>query len=164
MILGLTMLSIEECKELIERDHDWQTSIVWYDPGVPRTDTHLKRTFKEAPVSVYGKENPKIMKEIITKYEVGDFCSLHKDLNWSFEYPGYAAYAVWITPLNDNYEGGELYFAHEPVKQVVGQTIKHSRRIRHEVKEVTKGTRYSLVSWVFREQELVQLHQLSQDD
>ena len=149
------MLSLEECKNLIDEEYNWETSVVWYGYGddalVPRTDTLLKRTFKETPVSVLAKEYPMILKEVITKYEVGDFCSLHKDNNWTSQYPGYSAYGVWITPLNDGYEGGDLYFNNKLVEQVVGQPIKNSRRIRHEITEVTKGTRYSLVSWVFNE-------------
>jgi predicted 2-oxoglutarate/Fe(II)-dependent dioxygenase YbiX len=101
-------------------------------------------------VSVLAEKHPEILKEVITKYEVGDFCSLHRDNSWRFEREGFRAYAVWITPLNDDYEGGDLYFNHELVEQVVGQTIKNDRRIRHEITEVTKGTRHSLVSWVFR--------------
>jgi predicted 2-oxoglutarate/Fe(II)-dependent dioxygenase YbiX len=140
------MLTLEECQELIEREHEWETSKLYR----PIEESLILRTFKEAPVSVLVEHHPEILKEIITKYEVGEFCSWHRDSAWNDVKQGYHACAVWITPLNDDYEGGDLYFNNAPAEQEVGKTIKHSTRSPHQITEVTKGTRYSLVSWVFR--------------
>ena len=149
----MSILTLEECQALIELEHEWKISTLFRtDNSLVYENSYEKRTFNEAPVVVFGKQYPLILKEVITKYEVGDFCSLHKDNSWRHEHPGYQAYAVWITPLNDGYEGGDLYFNNELVEQIVGQPVKNDRRIRHEITEVTKGTRYSLVSWIFRKQ------------
>lgn len=154
----MSILTQEECQALIDGEYDWKISNVVYDShGSIREDTGVLRTFKEAPVSVRVKEYPMILREIITKYEVGDFCAIHRDNSWAGTREGWKAYAVWITPLNDDYEGGEIHyntkFGTEIVEQIVGHPIKNDRRIRHEITEVTKGTRYSLVSWVFRKDE-----------
>ena len=139
------MITLEECKKLVEREHEWETSKLYR----PIEESLTLRTFKEAPITVLANNHSEILKEVITRYEVGDFCSVHKDASWKHVREGYKAYAVWITPLNSDYEGGELYVNDEVIKQVVGESIKFDRRIRHSVSEVTKGTRYSLVSWLF---------------
>ena len=140
------MLTLEECQELIGRSHEWETSKLYR----PTEESLVLRTFKEAPVSVLAEHYPEILKEVITKYEVGDFCFWHRDSGWKEVKQGYHACEVWITPLNDDYEGGDVHFNDELVKQEVGKTIKQNNRDPHQVTEVTKGTRHSLVSWVFR--------------
>ncbi len=145
----MTSPTKEECQALIEANHDWEIAVIIDQNGKFRDDSYKHRTFKRAPVTVLGKQYPEIRKEFITRYDVGDFCRSHRDNSWAHEHPGYRAYAVWITPLNDDYEGGELYFGGNHIRQEVGKIIKNSSRIRHKITEVTKGTRYSLVSWVF---------------
>ena len=83
------------------------------------------------------------------KYEVDDFCTEHVDHSWAYINSNYHAHAVWITPLNDDYEGGELYFDGELIEQVIGVPIKRLKDIPHEITRVTSGIRYSSVSWVF---------------
>ena len=69
----MSILTQEECQALIDGEYDWKVSNVVYDShGSIREDTGVLRTFKEAPVSVRAKEYPMILREIITKYEVGD--------------------------------------------------------------------------------------------
>lgn len=54
--------------------------------------------------------------------------------------------------LNDNYEGGELLFwGDEKIELKTGQIIIFPSNFMypHEVKPITKGTRYSFVSWVW---------------
>jgi len=137
-------LTKEECQALIDRDH------VWEDVEKTKIDGSIIK-FKTADVVVWGDHYPNILKECVMKYEVGDFCTEHKDSTWSRINPNYQAYAVWVTPLNDGYEGGELYFNSELVEQVIGVQNKYLRTIPHEITEITKGTRYSLVSWVFKQ-------------
>lgn len=144
-------LTQEECQALIDAEHDWETSTLRSNLGGFRDDTLDYRTFKEAPVVVLGKTDKRILKEIITKYEVNDFCKAHRDNQWPLIKEGWVARYVWITPLNDDYEGGELYVDSEVVKQEVGKTIRFNCRIPHAISKITKGTRYSLVSWVFEE-------------
>ena len=151
--MGLTLnnITLEECQTLITADYDWQIDKFFYPGGEAREDSLYHRTFKSAPIIVLGHLQPLIMKELITKYEVGDHCWRHRDPKWLDVKQGWQAYAVWITPLNDDYEGGELLFNDIVVKQEVGVPIKRGHREPHEITQVTSGTRYSLVSWVFKQ-------------
>jgi len=54
--------------------------------------------------------------------------------------------------LNDNYEGGDLvFFTDTPIKMKAGSLLIFPSNFLypHEVKLITKGTRYSIVSWVW---------------
>lgn len=53
--------------------------------------------------------------------------------------------------LNDNYEGGNLYLIDEEVPMKTGSVVIFPSNFMypHMVKPVTKGTRYSYVSWVW---------------
>ena len=56
-----------------------------------------------------------------------------------------------IGVLNDDYEGGELMFHGEEYKTKTGDVVMFPSNFLypHMVKPVTKGTRYSFVSWVY---------------
>lgn len=56
-----------------------------------------------------------------------------------------------IGVLNDDYEGGELIMRDKQVKLDAGDILvfPSSFMYPHYVKEVTKGTRYSFVSWAY---------------
>ena len=50
--------------------------------------------------------------------------------------------------LNDEYEGGEFeFFAKDTILAKMGTIIVFPSYMKHRVKPVTKGTRYSLVTW-----------------
>ena len=51
--------------------------------------------------------------------------------------------------LNDNYEGGEFYLRNNHIKTKMGDILIFPSNFMfpHEVKLVTKGTRYSFISW-----------------
>ena len=50
--------------------------------------------------------------------------------------------------LNDDYEGGDLIlYSTGTVKQETGSMVFFPSFLPHEVRPVTKGTRYSLVLW-----------------
>jgi hypothetical protein len=117
-------LTPKECQALIDAEYDWKIDEFFYPGGEVRPDTLDHRTFKTAPITVLAKQQPLILKELITKYEVGDHCWRHRDPKWLDVKEGWAAYAVWITPLNDDYEGGELLFNNTVVEQETGITIK----------------------------------------
>jgi len=146
----MNALTNDECQALIDAEHDWHVAIlIRGDDCTPRTDSLEYRTFKRESVSVLGKIYPTIRKEYISMYETGDFCKPHRDCRWGHEHPGYRAVRTWITPLNDDYEGGELYIDGVLFEQKIGETIKFDGRILHEITTVTSGTRHSLISWVF---------------
>ena len=76
-------------------------------------------------------------------YEKGDFFGKHSDK------------PAHITPttntvlsggyiLNDNFEGGEFIIDKKKLKSEIGEIFTFGRNVIHEVKTVTKGTRYSL--------------------
>ena len=52
--------------------------------------------------------------------------------------------------LNDDYEGGEFYVAEKEFKPKKGSAIIFPSNFMypHEAKAVTKGTRWSIVSWL----------------
>ena len=57
-----------------------------------------------------------------------------------------------ITALNDNYSGGELIMCEDyEYKLKTGETIMFPSNFLypHSIKKITKGIRYSMVSWVF---------------
>lgn len=53
--------------------------------------------------------------------------------------------------LNDNYEGGQFIIRGNEVKLTRGDILLFPSNFMypHEVKDVTKGVRYSFVSWAF---------------
>ena len=95
----------------------------------------------------------------ISKYEVGDLYGLHNDgmatkgtcYNWpKSEVLHQKTRKISMSlMLNDDYEGGELEIMDTPPqpKWGVGQMVFFPSYQYHEVKPVTKGTRYSLVLW-----------------
>lgn len=143
-------LTKEECLALINGEHDWEDSYLIDKHGKRREDSSLLRTFKQANITYWGNLYPNVLKERITKYDTGTFCHRHRDNSWRKVKLGYRAHEVWITPLNDDYEGGDLYFGADLINQEVGVPIKRDKNIPHLVTKITKGTRYSLVSWSFR--------------
>ena len=99
----------------------------------------------------------------IGKYEEGGFYGFHMDGKSD-------NFSVYNTPenkfkhgnvrklslsllLNDDYEGGDFQFAkaneevHTPDFNKLGSIIVFPSFMMHRVEPVTKGTRYSLVSW-----------------
>jgi predicted 2-oxoglutarate/Fe(II)-dependent dioxygenase YbiX len=53
--------------------------------------------------------------------------------------------------LNDNYGGGEFMIRGKEVKLIRGDILIFPSNFiyPHEVKDITKGIRYSFVSWAF---------------
>jgi len=138
----MDILTKEECQAIIDNIDEWEEVAVTKIKGG-------RLEFKQAPVDYWKEQYPLMLHELVLKYDVGDYCSEHRDSSWTKISPDYVAYEVWITPLNDDYEGGDLYFAGELIEQVVGVPIKYRKYILHEITPVTSGTRYSLVSWLF---------------
>ena len=88
------------------------------------------------------------VKEIsILKYDTGDFYSKHIDMSG---HDSDRKLSV-IIPLSNDYEGGDTLFftSKNPIKMPKEANIAtfFPSYIVHEVTEVTKGVRYSLVAW-----------------
>jgi len=80
----------------------------------------------------------------LCKYPTGGFLSFHADVDAD------AASVTCIFLLNDDFEGGQVYFwgEHEvnpPANSIHVYPSNHL--FPHEVKPITKGERYSIVVW-----------------
>ena len=91
------------------------------------------------------------------RYDVGDFYDYHQDSGHSeIDYEKETRKISMTVQLSDpdSYEGGEFYFYNgnkeeeEPSIQEQGSIICFDSRMWHRVAPVTKGVRYSLVSWI----------------
>jgi len=102
----------------------------------------------------------------ITRYRKGRFYNFHRDGNGdylsTYNDPGNAFMHGHVrklsmtTLLSDSYEGGEFQFSgyakekceiSTPEFSKVGSIIVFPSFLEHRVAPVTKGTRYSLVTW-----------------
>ena len=90
--------------------------------------------------------NIKIQKCTLHCYNIGDKFPKHMDLCRGFEH---RRYNLGIQ-LNDEYEGGEYVCWDDTNNEVliskeIGTAIMYHCRILHEIKEITKGERWSIV-------------------
>ena len=87
----------------------------------------------------------------INRYGIGGFMSLHVDnIHHSHgQLYGYPQSSVLLF-LNDDYEGGEIIVAENTYKPAKGSALIFPSNFMfpHEVKSVTKGERWSVVSWL----------------
>ena len=87
----------------------------------------------------------------VNRYSVGGFMSEHTDNihhshGQEYGFPHVSA----LLFLNDNYEGGELIVAGNEYKTKVGSGIIFPSNFMfpHEVKKITDGERWSIVTWL----------------
>jgi hypothetical protein len=125
----------------------------------PRFFESLKEKFKEAIELVFERKVTANTSHA-QKWEVGGFAAPHSDNSDhdgnpnAFEINKY----VGILYLNENYEGGELYFPDHNIefKPSAFSYICFPGGIEniHGVREITSGTRYTMVSfWDFADSE-----------
>lgn len=83
---------------------------------------------------------------VILKYEEGDFFKVHTDS--SRKYPRQVSSVYY---LNDNYEGGELYFPFLDIaiKPSASELVvfPSTNLFSHEAKPILKGVKYSMANW-----------------
>ena len=87
------------------------------------------------------------------RYEVGTMMREHYDHIHSIfdgKMKGVPLVSI-VANLNENYEGSEFYCRGKEIKLKTGDILLFPSNFMypHEVKEATKGTRYSFVSWAF---------------
>jgi len=87
------------------------------------------------------------------KYEVGTMMREHYDHIHSIfdgQMKGVPIVSI-VANLNEDYEGCEFYCRGKEIKLKTGDILLFPSNFMypHEVKEATKGTRYSFVSWAF---------------
>jgi hypothetical protein len=125
----------------------------------PKFFQELTQKYKEAIEAVFGRD-VKPNTSHAQKWDVGGFASPHSDNSdfdgkpTSFQINKY----VGILYLNNNYEGGNLYFPDHSIdfKPPAYSFVTFPGGIEniHGVREITEGTRYTMVSfWDFAESE-----------
>ena len=87
------------------------------------------------------------------KYEVGNMMREHYDHIHSIfdgKMKGVPIVSI-VANLNEDYEGSEFYCRGKEIPLKTGDILLFPSNFMypHEVKEATKGTRYSFVSWAF---------------
>lgn len=118
----------------------WQISADMSEAVKPAIEDYSKR------YGVYNLE--KYFGWVMLKYREGDFFNAHTDA--SKEYPRQLSLVYY---LNDDYEGGELYFPFIDlkVKPLAGELIcfPSDYLFAHEASKVTSGVKYSLINFVY---------------
>ena len=86
----------------------------------------------------------------LLKYKEGHYFRAHRDnstdkFRWRFK--------SLVTQLSKSseYEGGELLIKGRPIKKQLGNTVMFDSNNSHEVLELTKGTRYTMVAWLTKD-------------
>ena len=131
-------ISADKCQSLIERfkikyhfSKKFRDTIVlsFRDEDILK---HVTETFTFYPFkSIDNME--------IVKWPTGSKMALHRDEGDTFS---------WIIYLNDDFEGGETVIDGIKIKPKRGRLVLFSNGFyEHEVKEITKGTRYTLIAW-----------------
>ena len=82
------------------------------------------------------------------RYDVGQYYTPHSDFHWIDKYS--VNKLTCVVFLNDDYEGGEFIVANKKYETKRGSAIIFPSNFMfpHEVKEVIKGERWSVVSWL----------------
>jgi Rps23 Pro-64 3,4-dihydroxylase Tpa1-like proline 4-hydroxylase len=92
-----------------------------------------------------------VPKYSFNRYGIGDFLDWHPD---SHEIAN-GATITYIVQLNEEYENGEVQYLINNVEHSVpkkkGSVFIFDSNIVHSVKEITKGTRYSINVWPSKE-------------
>jgi len=116
---------------------------------------HLKAAF-EYCIKQYSSTFPLFSAQRMTdfrlnKYSEGGFMSKHVDNihhshGQQYGYPQVSA----LLYLNDDYEGGEFYVAEKLFTPKKGSAIMFPSNFMfpHEASKVTKGIRWSIISWI----------------
>jgi len=86
----------------------------------------------------------------LNKYDVGGFMAKHTDIHIIVMDKICIAQASLLFFLNDDYEGGDFIISNCHFRPKKGDAIIFPSNFMfpHEVKEVTKGTRWSIISWI----------------
>ena len=158
------VLTKEECQKIIASGSNYVVDELRRDLQKQDqfSDKFRKIKFSEIdPVFDTWEGNPVYTCKLI-KYETGDHVSAHRDSQWmclsNYWKPNtnLRAEKVVVIPLNDDYEGGDFIADGNTIPQKVGTAIElHCDPFSpetspvHGVTKITKGTRYSLVSWSF---------------
>ena len=135
-----------------DKRENWRKSSVRFIQSPPKLNLKNSRDHRlrrlDAWIQQYNPHDYEIYAEIIqvTTYEEGEFYKEHRDASG----PDHYRKLSLTVQLNDpsEYEGGEFVIKDfGEVKLKKGQACVFDPTLLHEVRPVTKGTRYSIVSW-----------------
>ena len=170
------ILSQELCNAIIEEDFNYSKSTYSTHKGLSPDKERVKmdeiwirkdsdyyeplKSIVSDVANLYTEEVKKSKRNFVVqkttdfrvnKYEKGGYMSLHCDnIHHSHgQQYGYPQASVLLF-LNDNFEGGEFIVSELRLNINKGDAIIFPSNFMfpHEVKEVTKGTRWSIVSWL----------------
>ena len=139
-------------KERVKMDEIWiRKDHVFYEELNHAVTNVAERYSKEVKKAKRDFTVHKTTDFRVNKYEKGGYMSLHCDnIHHSHgQQYGYPQASVLLF-LNDDFEGGEFIVSELRLKIEKGDAIIFPSNFMfpHEVKEVTKGTRWSIVSWL----------------
>ena len=141
-------LSLEDSNERVNMDEFWiRNTHELYEP--------LKKCFIDS-IEMYMADHPYFSVQHVTdfrinRYSEGGFMSKHYDsIHHSHgQHYGYP-HATVLLYLNDDYEGGEFTVATKRIKPKARSSVVFTSNFMfpHGAEVVTKGTRWSIVSWL----------------
>ncbi|MAG49259.1 hypothetical protein CMO86_06220 [Candidatus Woesearchaeota archaeon] len=170
------ILSQELCNAIIEEDFNYSKSTYSTHKGLSPDKERVKmdeiwirkdsdyyeplKSIVSDVANLYAEEVKKAKRNFVVqkttdfrvnKYEKGGYMSLHCDnIHHSHgQQYGYPQASVLLF-LNDDFEGGQFIVSELELNINKGDAIIFPSNFMfpHEVKEVTKGTRWSIVSWL----------------
>ena len=167
------IISEKDCNILMKAEFDYkQSKYATHDSESPRSNERVKmddawimegtehynriKVSFEKVINNYQKENKYcIIKNTtpfrINRYSVGGFMSehcdnIHHSHGQTYGYPQLTS----LLFLNDDYEGGEFLVNNLSYPKKKGSAIVFPSNFMypHQVSEITKGTRWSIVTWL----------------
>ena len=166
---------IDECNKGIWQKHRWNNYATGTMTSEPTKELDVMNSTKEqqAKITPYlakalGEYQEKVSKQgektgpgwltkfspiRFNRYPVGTMMREHYDHIHSIfdgQMKGVPIVSI-VANLNEDYEGSEFYCRGEKIELKTGDILLFPSNFMypHEVRETTKGTRYSFVSWAF---------------
>ena len=111
----------------------------------------IERLYNYYKIKFPKMNSSKINQIDLLKYNVGGKYEIHID-----QYTSASRHLSIIMNLNDNYEGGDLIFTDQKEKEIKRLKLSKGSIVffpsnfmyPHGIQPITKGTRYSIVSWL----------------
>lgn len=125
------------------------------DRAVPPDEEHawifqrIGNLARQANQHSYQFQLNQVVTNNVLEYSPTGFYDWHIDLGSDVDAMRKISLVTFLTPPEE-YEGGELCFLDQgpPLKLAQGTTVMFPSYLVHKVQPVTRGTRFTLVSWV----------------
>jgi PKHD-type hydroxylase len=163
------LLTPKECQDIIISCDIWNQSLLGsstgeeYKPKLRKSFVHIKKPRKGEALYEYIQRGLSLVSEEliaegpfnlqILRYEEGGFIYKHKDdVTANLNGVVFSKYYMIIL-LNEDFEGGDFIAYNKNDEKIiltkqVGNVLIGDPNMFHEVTEVTKGTRYSLICFI----------------